>query len=145
MDYTMRLKTPAGVLARAALVFGSAIGLSTAAFAQEATAPRTKPYRVELPQLDVPGTYLRAQGRYAEFPAGFNAPTGLHPGEEIGYVISGDYTLNVQGQPTRVLKGGDTFSIPRGVRHGFSTVGGVKLVAFWVVDKGLPLDLNQEK
>lgn len=131
----------------AALILGAAAGLPTGAFAQTAPVPATagKPFRHELPVMDVPGTYKQAQGRYVEFPAGFKSPTAFHAGEEIGYVISGDYALTLDGQPRKELKGGDTFSIPRGIRHGFTTVNGAKLVAFWVVEKGLPLDLSPEK
>ena len=100
--------------------------------------------RVELPQIDVHGTVKQAQGRYVEFPAGFKSPSAFHAGEEIIYIISGDYTVNLEGQPTKILKGGESIAIARGVRHGFTTAGGAKLVAFWVVDKGLPLDLNPQ-
>jgi quercetin dioxygenase-like cupin family protein len=117
---------------------------ATAASATAAAAPAAKPLRVELPKLDVAGTYKEALGRYAEFPAGFKSPTGFHAGEEIVYIISGDYTVIIPGQPPKLYKGGDSFNMARGVRHGFSTAGGAKLVAFWVIDKGLPLDLNPE-
>jgi quercetin dioxygenase-like cupin family protein len=130
-------------LLRAALILASASGLVGNAFAQSSPAPQARPLRVELPQLDVTGTVnKRAQGRYVEFPAGFKSPTAFHAGEELVYIISGDYTLTLEGQPPRSMKGGDSVAIPRAVRHGFVTAGGAKLVAFWVVDKDLPLDLN---
>ena len=132
-------------LARAALVLAAAGGVATATFAQATPAAAGKPFRHELPVMDIPGTYKQAQGRYAEFPPGFKSPTAFHAGEELGYVISGDFTLTLESQPPEHLKGGDPYSIPRGIRHGFTTVNGAKIVAFWVVEKGVPLDLSPEK
>ena len=129
---------------RIALAVSAAFGLTTGAQAQQA-ATSAKPHRVELAPIDIAGSFKHAQGRYVEFPAGFKSPTALHAGEEIVYVVAGDYTLTIEGQSPKQYKGGDSFSISRGIRHGFTTAGGATLVAFWVVDNGLPLDLNPEK
>lgn len=99
---------------------------------------------MELQQLDVSGSYKEARARYVEFPPGFKSPSALHAGEEIVYVFSGDYTLNIQGQAAKEYKAGGSFQILRGIRHSFSTVNGAKIIVFWVVDKGIPLDLNPE-
>jgi quercetin dioxygenase-like cupin family protein len=36
-----------------------------------------------------------------------------HPGIESGYLLEGGIDLPIQGQPTRTLKPGDGFTVPR--------------------------------
>jgi len=43
-----------------------------------------------------------------------------HPGPVFGYVLEGEYELNLGDQPTRSLKAGDTFYEPTGILHGAS-------------------------
>ena len=135
-----------GTFRRVALVLAAAAGLATGAMAQGTPDPvGGKPLRIPFPTMDIPGSYKETRGWYAAFPPGFKSPTSFHAGEETGYVIAGDFILTLEGQPPQHLKPGDPYSIPRGVRHGFTTVGGAKIVAFWALDKGLPLDLSPEK
>lgn len=44
-----------------------------------------------------------------------------HPSEQLGYVISGALAVTVAGD-RRVLRPGDGYVIPGGVRHGFAVV-----------------------
>lgn len=41
-----------------------------------------------------------------------------HPNsDELFYILSGEVTLELEGAPTALLKQGDVFVVPRGVRH----------------------------
>ena len=74
------------------------------------------------------------------------APGGVagwhtHPGDEISYVMEGEATLMMAGQPPRQVKAGEGFVIPAGVVHNAKNDGAVatKLVGVYVVEKGKPL------
>jgi quercetin dioxygenase-like cupin family protein len=74
------------------------------------------------------------------------APGGVagwhtHPGDEISYVMEGDVTLMVAGQPPRKVAAGEGFVIPAGVVHNAKndSATAVKLVGVYVVEKGTPL------
>jgi quercetin dioxygenase-like cupin family protein len=55
------------------------------------------------------------------FPAGVHAPIHSHPHEQIGYVVSGELELIVEGAATR-LGPGDSYYVPPNVRHGVVTL-----------------------
>ena len=74
------------------------------------------------------------------------APGGVagwhtHPGDEISYVIEGEATLLIAGQPPRKVPAGGGFVIPAGVVHNAINDGATatKLVGIYVVEKGQPL------
>lgn len=56
----------------------------------------------------------------AHGPGGVGSPH-RHPGPVFGYVLEGEYELNLGGQPTQHLKAGDTFYEPTGILHGTSS------------------------
>lgn len=65
----------------------------------------------------------------------------LHSGTLVAYVLEGELTLELEGQPTRILKAGQAAVIePRQVHEGLnkSTVPMKALVTF-IVPKGQPL------
>ena len=74
------------------------------------------------------------------------APGGVagwhtHPGDEISYVMEGEATLLVAGQPPRQVKAGEAFVVPAGTVHNARNDGSAptKLVGVYVVEKGKPL------
>jgi quercetin dioxygenase-like cupin family protein len=74
------------------------------------------------------------------------APGGVagwhtHPGDEISYVMEGEATLMIAGQPPRKVAAGEGFVIPAGVVHNAKNDGAtaIKLVGVYVVEKGKPL------
>ena len=107
-----------------------------AAAGQTATIKRTP-----LQKYDVPGggNYENVIG-IAELPP--NVPIGKHnhPGTEGGYLISGELTLMVDGQPPKQMKVGDSWNIGPGVPHD-ATAGaqGAKVIVTYTVEKGKPL------
>jgi quercetin dioxygenase-like cupin family protein len=74
------------------------------------------------------------------------APGGVagwhtHPGDEISYVMDGEVTLMVAGQPSRKVVAGEGFVIPAGVVHNAKNEGvaAARLAGVYVVEKGKPL------
>ena len=76
-----------------------------------------------------------------EVAPGARAGRHTHPGDEISYVIEGEATLLVDGQPPRQVKAGESFVIPAGTVHDAHNNGSspIKLVGVYVVEKGKPL------
>lgn len=76
-----------------------------------------------------------------EVAPGARAGRHSHPGHEISYVMQGEGTLLIDGEPPRAVKAGESFIIPAGVIHDAVNNGAVpvKLVGVYVVEKGKPL------
>jgi quercetin dioxygenase-like cupin family protein len=76
-----------------------------------------------------------------ELDPGTTAPRHSHPGEEIIYVLEGEWEYTLDGQPPVVLKAGDVLFIPAGAIHSARNVGTVKgaELATYIVEKGKPL------
>jgi quercetin dioxygenase-like cupin family protein len=76
-----------------------------------------------------------------EVAPGGKAGRHTHPGDEISYVMEGEATLLVDGQPPRKVKAGESFVIPAGVVHDAHNDSNapIKLVGVYVVEKGKPL------
>nr|WP_315210256.1 cupin domain-containing protein [uncultured Albidiferax sp.] len=76
-----------------------------------------------------------------EVAPGAKAGRHTHPGDEISYVLEGEATLLVDGQPPRTIKAGESFVVPAGVVHDAHNDGAVptRLVGVYVVEKGQPL------
>lgn len=64
-----------------------------------------------------------------------------HPGDEVGYVMEGQLQLTVEGQAPRLVKAGESFTVPAGVPHDAHNngTGTAKLVGVCLVEKGKPL------
>lgn len=63
-----------------------------------------------------------------------------HPGVEIGYVLSGEARMEIEGEPAHNLKAGDSYLIAAGKPHEARITGdaAAKVVVFYVVEKGRP-------
>ncbi|HLF12878.1 MAG TPA: cupin domain-containing protein [Gammaproteobacteria bacterium] len=67
-----------------------------------------------------------------------------HSGTLVGQIIEGDLTLELEGQPTRVVRAGESVIIePRQVHEGINkgTVT-IKALVTFVVEKGKPLSTS---
>jgi len=65
-----------------------------------------------------------------------------HPGIETAYILEGGgFELPIQGQPTRIVKVGDSFQIPPETPHAGGKPSDVKsrVLVTYVVEKGKPL------
>lgn len=80
----------------------------------------------------------------AELSAGSRAGKHRHPGLEIGYVLNGSVSLEVQGTQPQTLKPGDTYKIDVAQPHDVTTLGSsaAKVLAIYVVEMGKPLAEN---
>ncbi|MGB5901565.1 MAG: cupin domain-containing protein [Xanthobacteraceae bacterium] len=109
--------------------------LAGAAFAQQGGIKRTLLQKVEFPDGYVTVTGL------AELPPGAAAGRHTHPGIETGYVLEGELNLEIDGQPTKLLKPGDSYQIPAGAVHDAKVHGdkSMKVLGVYVVDKTKPL------
>ena len=69
-----------------------------------------------------------------------------HPGTLVGRIYEGELTLEREGQPTIVLKPGDSILIEPGQVHEGINTGSVtmKALAFFVVEKGKPLSTEAQ-
>ena len=109
--------------------------LAGAAFAQQGGIKRTPLQKVEFPDGYVTVTGL------AELLPGAAAGRHTHPGIETGYVLEGELNLEIDGQPAKLLKPGDSYQIPAGAVHDAKVHGdkSMKVLGVYVVDKTKPL------
>ena len=96
--------------------------------------------RTPLQKFDVPGTNFETVIGMAEIVPNVSIGRHTHPGPESGYMIEGDMTLLVEGQPPRMVKAGESYQVPPGAVHDAKTgEKGAKVIATYVVEKGKPL------
>jgi quercetin dioxygenase-like cupin family protein len=122
----------AGVLASAAFPEGSR---STGATPAAATITRKT-----LQTVDVPGSSYQVIEAQVEIPAHTHVPRHTHPGTVVGYVLSGDYSIQLEGQPVRPVAPGESFVVPNGMVHEeLAGAHAARVLAVFTVEKGKPL------
>ena len=123
------------IIAITVLVATSGLALHVAQ-AQQVGARRIDLQRHD---LSVPGREVVQV--IVELEPGTTAPRHSHPGEEIIYVLEGEWEYQVEGKGAMTLKAGDVLFIPAGVKHGAKNVGSGKgaELATYIVEKGKPL------
>ena len=110
------------------------------AYAQQATAPAPTIKRTPLQRFDVPGTHYETVIGIAEIVPNANIGRHTHFGPESGYMLEGEMTLLVDGQPAKLVRAGESYQIPPGAVHdGRSGAHGGKVIATYVVEKGKAL------
>ena len=77
---------------------------------------------------------------FVNFDKGDAVGRHTHPGDDYTVVLQGTLELNVEGREPRQLSAGEAFHVPPGVVHYTRVVGDtpVRVIAFWVLDKGKP-------
>lgn len=96
--------------------------------------------RTPLQKYDVPGANYETVIGIAEIVPNVLIGKHNHPGTEGGYILDGDLTLMIDGQPPKALKAGESYSIPPGAAHDAkSGPKGAKVLAVYTVEKGKPL------
>ena len=121
-----------------ALLVVSALPATLLAQQTAAAAPPIK--RIPLQKFDVPGDHDEVITGIAEIAPNVNIGRHTHPGAESGYVLEGELTLFVEGQPPVKLKPGDSYKIPpRAVHDARSGETPAKVLAVYVVERGKPL------
>jgi len=124
------------------IVLGSCLGLGVLSFALTgaAVAQQGGIKRTPLQKVEFPDGYVTVTG-LAELPPGAAAGRHTHPGIETGYVLEGELNLEIDGQPAKLLKPGDSYQIPAGAVHDAKVHGdkSMKVLGVYVVDKTKPL------
>jgi len=126
---------------------GTLLILTACASSAQAPAPAAAAAPVSALKREMVGRAdVSVPGREAviarvEVAPGGKAGRHTHPGDEISYVLEGEATLLIDGQPPRKVKAGESFVIPAGVVHDAhnDSAAPIKLVGVYVVEKGKPL------
>ncbi|MBG6239986.1 quercetin dioxygenase-like cupin family protein [Mycetocola sp. CAN_C7] len=58
-----------------------------------------------------------------EIPVGVESGWHTHPGEEVGYLLTGRVQMRIQDKPTLILEAGDGFLIEPGTPHNALDLG----------------------
>jgi quercetin dioxygenase-like cupin family protein len=97
--------------------------------------------RTEVTRADVAQPGHEAVVMKVELAPGGHAGRHTHPGNEISYVVDGDCSILIDGQPARKLHGGDAFVVKTGQVHDLRNDGStpVHLIGVYEVEKGKPL------
>ena len=116
-------------------------GLGLAALAGGLVAQNPALTRTLVTRGDISVPNREAVVARVEIAAGGVAGWHTHPGDEVSYVLEGETTLMIAGQPPRKVSAGQGFVIPAGTVHNAKNDGTVaaKLVGVYVVEKGQPL------
>ncbi len=109
------------------------------AASQAPVAPPAGIKRTILQRSDI-GNNMELVLGLAEIAPGGATGRHTHFGTETGMVIEGSSSLEIAGEPPRLLKAGDSYLIAAGKVHDAKTVGDapVKVLATYVVEKGKP-------
>lgn len=117
-----------------------AIGFAGLALAQSPAAPPANIKRTLLQTVEVPGTSFNAITGIAELAPNVAIGRHTHPGPESGYMMDGEMTLLIDGQPPKVVKTGESYQVPPGTVHDAKAGDkGAKVLAVYVVEKGKAL------
>ena len=96
--------------------------------------------RTILERFDVPDSNYETVMMLVEVPPQVNTGLHTHPGFDAAYLLEGNLTVIVLGQPDKRINAGESWHIPPGIVHevkaGNETV---KVLATYVVEKGKPL------
>lgn len=97
--------------------------------------------RVELQRHDLATPEREAVLARGEFAPGAVVPRHTHPGDEVGYILEGEMTIELDGKPSLKLKAGDSFFVPAGQVHMASNTSKATaaILSTYVVEKGKPL------
>ena len=119
----------------------AAVGLLGAIGVQSLCAQQPAFSRNVLQKADLSAPGREAVQITAEFGPGGTTGRHTHHGEEIGYVLEGQFVFTVEGKPPVTLKAGDHFFVPAGTVHEATNTGktNAKVVVTYVVEKGKPL------
>jgi quercetin dioxygenase-like cupin family protein len=96
--------------------------------------------RTLLQQVDLSTAGREAVTARAEFSPGGSVGRHTHFGEEIGYVIEGVLTVEINGV-SKEYKAGEAFAVPAGAPHNATnaSAGPAAILATYIVEKGKPL------
>lgn len=96
--------------------------------------------RTILSQVDGPAEGYVTIIVIADIEAGVQVARHTHPGVESTYVLEGGVELNMDGQPARLVKMGETLQVPANIPHSAkSGEAKTRLLINYIVEKGKPI------
>jgi quercetin dioxygenase-like cupin family protein len=73
---------------------------------------------------------------------GVGSSTGrhIHSGDEYAEIVDGELQLNVEGQPAKIVKAGESYHNLAGIVHETKNISGkpARSIAVLIIDKGKP-------
>jgi len=120
---------------RGAVLAIAALLVSTHAYAQA-----TAVHRAPLEEQAYPAGYHSVTVKTTVDQGGTVLPH-THPGIENTYILEGQGTLKIAGQPNRTVKAGDSFAIPAVAVHSLVNTGpsAILMITTYVLEKDKPL------
>ena len=105
------------------------------------TAPAAKD-TIVLQRVPVAETDREMGMGIAEFPPNAVKPWHKATGPEVVYVLEGEVTVQVDGQPASVVHAGESYRMPANVVHETAAgPAGAKVVATWAWVPGKPFNI----
>jgi quercetin dioxygenase-like cupin family protein len=119
----------------------AAAAVAVPAAAQQAPVQPAPVQRTPIGKIDVPGSNYEVITAMVTLQPGFKAGRHTHPGTVQAQVLEGEFMIQLDGQPEKTFKPGQSLEVPNGAVHNEGAVGSVpaKLIAIYVVEKGKPL------
>ncbi|MFM2289677.1 MAG: hypothetical protein RL684_2820 [Pseudomonadota bacterium] len=104
------------------------------------TQPAPAIHRTILNRVDVPGSAYEVVYVLVDIAAHARVGRHTHPGSVFAYLLEGDYSVLIDGQPLRAVKPGETWEVPPGVVHDeFTGDTPARILAVFTVEKGKAL------
>jgi quercetin dioxygenase-like cupin family protein len=94
---------------------------STNPVSTDALASRLKRTELQHKASSIPGREIVQV--LTEIPVGVESGWHTHPGEEVGYILTGTVEMKIEGQPSLTLNAGDPFLMPPGTPHNALDLG----------------------
>lgn len=113
--------------------------LATPELPHDALAGKLKRTELQHSASSIPGREIVQV--LTEIPVGVESGWHLHPGEEVGYIVTGTVEMHIEGQPPLILRAGDPFLIPPRTPHNALDLGPETghMLSTYIVEVGQPL------
>jgi quercetin dioxygenase-like cupin family protein len=105
----------------------------------DALADRLKRTELQHRESSIPGRDIVQV--LTEIPVGVESGWHIHPGEEVGYILTGTVEMKIEGRPSLTLNAGDPFLMPPGTPHNALDLGPDvgHMLSTYIVDPEQPL------
>jgi len=119
---------------------GAVLAIAALLVSTHASAQATAVHRAPLEEQAYPAGYHSVTVKTTVDQGGTVLPH-THPGIENTYILEGQGTLKIAGQPNRTVKAGDSFAIPAVAVHSLVNTGpsAILMITTYVLEKDKPL------
>jgi quercetin dioxygenase-like cupin family protein len=106
---------------------------------RDALASKLKRTEIQHSPSSIPGRDIVQV--LTEIPVGVESGWHIHPGEEVGYIVTGTVEMAIDGRAPLTLHAGDGFLIPPRIPHNARDVGPGTghMLSTYIVEAGQPL------